>query len=108
MNEIVQAAARPLGWRQLLTLFALFFFGMGAFAAEVGETRGGRIDPQAPAEMVVPQGHNNAAFFDGVRRTLYAPGVTSIQTPEANVLIQSEGNTWRQIRNGPITVWADG
>ncbi|WP_197713677.1 formate dehydrogenase subunit gamma [Hydrogenophilus thermoluteolus] len=95
-----------IGWKEAgILVFCLLLFTVSAQGAEVGETRGGRIDPNAPAAMVVPQGHNNAAFFDGVRRTLYAPGVTSIQTPEANVLIQSEGNTWRQIRNGPITVW---
>ncbi len=89
----------------LLAAALAFAWGAAAIAAPVGDTRGGRIDPAAPAEMVVPVGHNAAAFYDAVRRSAYEPGVLYVPVSEGNVLIQAEGNTWRQIRNGPITVW---
>ena len=32
------------------------------------------------------------------------PGYTAVTGPEANVLIQSRGETWRELRNGPVKI----
>ncbi|MFU2486629.1 formate dehydrogenase subunit gamma [Thauera sp. WH-1] len=44
---------------------------------------------------------NNAPVWRAVRSG--EEHTTNVRSPEAGVLIQSEGNTWRQLRNGPIT-----
>jgi len=45
--------------------------------------------------------HNAAATWREVRSG--APGFTTVRGTETGVLIQSQGNTWRAIRNGLIT-----
>jgi len=32
------------------------------------------------------------------------PGYTAVTGPEANILIQSRGETWRELRNGPVMI----
>jgi formate dehydrogenase subunit gamma len=61
-----------------------------------------------PAEMQrqETQPHNNAPFWRDVR----AGDQNAYQTSQVrgvgmNVLIQNEGQRWRQIRNGPITIY---
>jgi formate dehydrogenase subunit gamma len=49
---------------------------------------------------------NNAPVWRDVRSTTTSPAqTTQVRGIETNVLIQSEGEIWRQIRNGPITVY---
>lgn len=46
---------------------------------------------------------NNAPMWRDVRAG--ESHFTVVRTPEAGVLIQENGNAWRQLRNGPITVY---
>lgn len=46
---------------------------------------------------------NNAPVWRDVRSG--EPGITQVQGIETGVLVQSQGETWRAIRNGPITFY---
>ena len=61
---------------------------------------------QAQAQRQVTQPLNNAPFWREVRKGEDNPyQTTQVRGPETHVLIQSEGETWRQFRNGPITLY---
>ena len=53
----------------------------------------------------VEQPYNNAPMWREVRKEASQENYTSIKGRETNVLVQSAGNTWRQIRNGPVTFY---
>ena len=53
----------------------------------------------------VEQPGNNAPTWREVRKEGNTENYTSIKGRETNVLVQSAGNTWRQIRNGPVTFY---
>ena len=54
----------------------------------------------------VAQPLNNAPFYRDVRSgDINAYQTTQVRGIETNILVQSEGETWRRIRNGPITVY---
>jgi formate dehydrogenase subunit gamma len=60
----------------------------------------------AQAQREVTQPLNNAPFWRDVRegdRNAYQ--TTQVRGIETNILIQNEGEMWRRIRNGPITVF---
>jgi formate dehydrogenase subunit gamma len=62
---------------------------------------------ESQAQRQQTQPYNNAPTWRDVRSGKEA--YTSIKGPETGVLIQSGGETWRQIRNGPVTLiggWA--
>lgn len=60
----------------------------------------------AQQEGHVPGGslgnRSDAEFWQAIR--LGEPGRVSIPDPQAGVMIQSEGEAWRSLRNGPLTV----
>lgn len=60
--------------------------------------------PAAPAQAgpaVAPAPHNSAATWRDARGGI--AGFTTVRGTETGVLISSQGNTWRAIRNGLIT-----
>ncbi len=59
----------------------------------------------APAQVERQQTQplNNAPVWREVRSG--DPGITQVQGIETGVLVQSEGERWRAIRNGPITLY---
>jgi formate dehydrogenase subunit gamma len=73
---------------------------------------GGAAQAQAPAgdavqqqrERAVQQPGNNAPVWREVRKE-GQENYTSIKGREVGVLVQSAGQTWRQIRNGPVTFY---
>src|SRR5512135_2672284 len=58
-------------------------------------------DTQAQRQQVQPG--NNAPVWREVRSG--KAGITTVQGRETGVLVQSEGQTWRKLRNGPITLY---
>lgn len=61
---------------------------------------------QAQAQRQETQPLNNAPFWREVRRGEDNPyQTTQVRGQETNVLVQSSGETWRQLRNGPITIY---
>lgn len=60
----------------------------------------------AQASRADVQPGNNAPFWRDVRSGDIDPyQTTQVRGPETRVLIQSEGELWRRVRNGPITVY---
>jgi formate dehydrogenase subunit gamma len=64
-------------------------------------------NPQAGAQTTLPEPTrgltNNAEMWRGVRQGVQ--GYVSIPNQQAGVLIQSEGEAWRNWRNGPISTY---
>lgn len=66
----------------------------------------GAVQAQAPTQQqrAVEQPGNNAPVWREVRKE-GQEHYTSIKGRETGVLVQSAGETWRQIRNGPVTFY---
>ena len=63
-------------------------------------------DPvKAQQQRAVTQPGNNAPVWREIRSGQSPYTSSSVRGPEAGVLVQSWGETWRQIRNGPVTFW---
>lgn len=79
------------------TILAALLLCLTAFAAAA----------PAAAQSTLPEptrnGGNDAAMWRGVRQGVQ--GYVSIPNQQAGVLIQSEGENWRNIRNGPVSTW---
>ncbi|HUF20571.1 MAG TPA: formate dehydrogenase subunit gamma [Burkholderiales bacterium] len=60
-------------------------------------------DSAAQVQRQQEQPLNNAPVWRAVREG--EPGVTQVRGRETGVLIQSSGETWRLIRNGPVTLY---
>src|SRR5258708_904363 len=55
------------------------------------------------SQRQVTQPLNNAPLWKEVRSG--APQVTTVIGRETNILIQPQGETWRAVRNGPVSIW---
>ncbi len=77
-------------------MLVLPLFGAAAWA-QAQESRG--QESQAQRQQVQPG--NNAPVWREVRSG--KEGYTSVKGRETGVLIQTDGETWRKVRNGPIT-----
>ena len=80
-----------------LAIFAMA--GSGTALAQAGSAS----NSQAQQERGETQPGNNAPVWREVRSG--NQGYTSLPGREMGVLVQSAGETWRQIRNGPVTVY---
>jgi formate dehydrogenase subunit gamma len=84
-----------------LALAVVAMAGAGGALAQTGSSS----DPNAQAqqERRESQPGNNAPVWREVRSG--NQGYTSLPGRETGVLVQSAGETWRQIRNGPVTFY---
>ena len=86
--------------RLIALLLSLFL--ASAASAQAPTTEQNVKDQQ---ERAATQPGNNAPFYREVRGGPQTPYTTSsAQGRETGVLIQSWGDTWRRIRNGPVTI----
>ena len=83
-------------------LAAMSFFAAGAALAQAPEQQP-TSGAQAEQQRQQTQPLNNAPVWREVRSG--QPAFTSIPGRETNVLVQSAGDTWRRIRNGPVTFY---
>jgi formate dehydrogenase subunit gamma len=60
---------------------------------------------KAQAERQERQPLNNSDVWTDVRRGENPYQTTQVRGVETNVLVQTQGEIWRQLRNGPITVY---
>jgi formate dehydrogenase subunit gamma len=84
---------------RLLMLSCAMLFAPAALAAE------GPSGAQEQAQRQQDQPLNNAPVWRDVRGGENPFQTTQVRGIETNVLIQSGGEIWREIRNGPITVY---
>jgi formate dehydrogenase subunit gamma len=85
-----------------LCLAALFSVLAGATLAQT-QTQDERVKEQQQRQVTQPG--NNAPVWREVRSGQSPYTNSTVQGRETNVLVQSWGETWRQIRNGPVTFW---
>ncbi len=85
-------------YKSLLLLIALVF-GAATLATPSLAADEGPVSGQVPGESL--GNTSDADFWRAVRQG--QPATVSIPDREAAVLIQSEGENWRNIRNGPIS-----
>jgi len=81
-----------------------FFLGLALLLPVFGGTAWAQAqtqDSQAQRQQVQPG--NNAPTWREVRSG--REGFTTVAGRETGVLVQSEGQTWRKLRNGPITLY---
>jgi formate dehydrogenase subunit gamma len=83
---------------RLVLLSCVLLFTPLAWSAETGGAK-----QQAQRQQDQPL--NNAPVWTDVRRGENPYQTTQVRGIETNVLVQTEGEIWRQIRNGPITVY---
>ena len=70
-----------------------------------GSVAQAQSEAQQQQQRRLEQPGNNAPVWREVRKEGSQENYTSIKGREVNVLVQSAGNTWRQIRNGPVTFY---
>jgi len=79
---------------------ALFAVLLPQFAVAAGDPA------KEQAERQITQPLNNAPLWREVRKGENPPyQTTQVRGVETNVLIQTEGQIWREIRNGPVTIY---
>jgi formate dehydrogenase subunit gamma len=79
-----------------VVLIATLFGAMAAMAADTPPA-------QAQAQAQAQPSHNQAPLWREVRSG--EAGFTTTQGVQTGVLIQSEGESWRRLRNGPISLY---
>jgi formate dehydrogenase subunit gamma len=88
----------------LVTTVAALALCVGAHAQR---STGPVLPPEDLAKQqqlrTVEQPYNNAPLWSKVRGAV--EGTTTLPAPEAGVLIQDGGQTWRALRNGTVSVW---
>jgi len=90
--------ARNIGWMSLAAI--LLGLLMGPACARAAET-----PAQDQARRQITQPGNNAPFWREVRKGENPYQTSQVRGVETNILIQSAGQTWRQVRNGPISAY---
>lgn len=93
------AVSKLLRWSLVLVVSST----IGTALAQYEVPRSDDPSVQAQQEREETQPGNNAPVWRDVRSG--QAGFTSIPGREMGVLVQSSGETWRQIRNGPVTFY---
>lgn len=89
--------------RVLVLLLSLL---LASAAGAQAQTPAPQQNVQDQQQRAVTQPGNNAPFYREVRSGPQTPyTTTSAKGRETDVLIQSWGDTWRRIRNGPVTFY---
>lgn len=89
-------------WPWLFFALAVWLMLLGGRPVHAADAAPGS-KAQQQVEQQQNQPLNNAPVWREVRSG--EAYITNVRGPEAGVLIQSEGMTWRAIRNGPVTLY---
>jgi formate dehydrogenase subunit gamma len=88
---------------KLLLVWLSLMLAGAAFAQQQNPPTGSEDPVKAQQERSVTQPGNNAPVWREVRRGDSGPyTTTTVRGRETEVLVQSWGDTWRRIRNGPM------
>ena len=97
-------AAAHLGFAILFLILPHLGFAQQQAAPPAGGQASQHAQEQAKRQESQPL--NNAPFWRDVRSTETSPSqTTQVRGIETNVLVQTQGEIWRQIRNGPVIVY---
>ena len=93
--------------RVLVLLLSLFLAGAALAQAQSQQVPepGAEQNVKDQQQRAVTQPGNNAPFYREVRGTQSQYTTSSVGGPEGKVLINPAGDTWRRIRNGPVTFY---
>ena len=91
------------GNRAMRWAACLFAMLLTALAPQFAVAAESSADEQAQRQQTQP--HNNAPVWRDVRGGDNRYQTTQVRGVETSVLVQPQGETWRQIRNGPITIY---
>jgi len=93
--------------RVLVLLLSLFLAGAASAQSQSQQVPAASSEQNVKDQQqrAVTQPGNNAPFYREVRSGKAEYTTSSVRGPEAGVLIQSAGDTWRSIRNGPVTFY---
>ena len=99
------------GLAPAILVMGIIFLGFSIVAGSLAQEAGAPATATAEPGGTVPGGSLGAASDAEIWRAVRqgAQGNVSIPDSQAGVLIQSEGENWRNIRNGPLSViggWA--
>ena len=83
-------------WSMMAVLLAALFAPLAHAATD---------DAKEQARRQVTQPGNNAPFWRDVREGQNPYQTTQVRGVDTNILVQSSGETWREIRNGPISLY---
>ncbi len=84
---------------------ALWVVGACAMAPQAAVAADAANAQQKQVERQATQPGNNAPFWGDVRGGENKYQTTQVRGIESGVLVQTAGETWRQLRNGPITLY---
>src|SRR5262245_37813093 len=84
-------------WRYTILTLAILFLAPGFVCAQESEPA------QEQAKRQQEQPLNNAPIWREVRSGKTDNNTSTVKSREATVLINAQGQAWRQFRNGPVT-----
>jgi formate dehydrogenase subunit gamma len=93
------------GYRDMRALVRLLILSCVMLVTPAAVAAEGAAGAKEQAQRQQDQPLNNAPVWRDVRGGDNPFQTTQVRGIETNVLIQSEGEIWRQIRNGPITIY---
>ena len=88
-------------WRRLFAVLLLLALGAGGLAALATQPAFAQEQGRVPGETL--GNTSDPEFWRAIRQG--DPGTVSAPNPAAGVLIQSEGDNWRAVRNGPLSTY---
>lgn len=96
------------GLAPAILVMGIIFLGFSIVAGSMAQEAGAPATESAEPGGTVPGGSLGAASDAEIWRAVRqgAQGSVSIPDRQAGVLIQSEGEDWRAIRNGPVSVFS--
>jgi formate dehydrogenase subunit gamma len=105
-SPVLHCALRHLLALSILLIPQTFALAQHAAPTQQEATLQQQEGQAAQAQRQTTQPLNNAPFWRDVREGELNPNqTTQVRGVETSVLIQNEGELWRRIRNGPITVY---
>jgi len=93
--------------RVIVLLLSLFLAGAAGAQSQSQQVPAATAEQNVKDQQqrAVTQPGNNAPFYREVRGGQSPYTTSSAQGPESGVLVQSWGDTWRRVRNGPVTFY---
>jgi formate dehydrogenase subunit gamma len=93
------------GIRDMRVLARLFFLACLALFAPASWAADGEGGAKEQAQRQQTQPLNNAPVWREVRKGENPYQTSQVRGIESTILVQSQGETWRRLRNGPITIY---